>query len=95
MFPNGDFLTRQQLVIVVSEVLKNAGLNPNQYCCCSFRIGAATTASKKGLEESVVKTLGRWHSLAYLGYTQIPRDQLAGHSQVLCHEHVVVLQGWS
>ncbi len=84
MFPNGDFLTRQWLVSVVREAIKKAGLDPTKYCGHSFRIGAATAAAKNGLEDSVIKTLGRWHSLAYLEYVQIPRDQLAGYSQVLC-----------
>ena len=32
----------------------------------SFRIGAATTAAAKGIEDLLIKTLGRWESLAYL-----------------------------
>ncbi len=84
VFPNGDFLTRQRLVSVVREAIKKAGLDPTKYCGHSFRIGAATAAARNGLEDSVIKTLGRWRSLAYLECVQIPRDQLAGYSQVLC-----------
>ena len=32
----------------------------------SFRIGAATTARKKGVSAETIKTLGRWESSAYL-----------------------------
>ncbi len=84
VFPNGDFLTRQRLVSGVRETIKKAGLDPTKYCGHSFRIVAATAAARNGLEDSVIKTLGRWRSLAYLEYVQIPRDQLAGYSQVLC-----------
>ncbi len=84
LFPDGVCLTRQRLVTVVRDAIRKAGLDPTKYCGHSFRIGAATTAAKNGLEDSVIKTLGRWRSLAYLEYVRIPRDQLAGYSQVLC-----------
>ncbi len=32
----------------------------------------------------MIKTLGRWRSLAYLEYIRIPRDQLAHYSRTLC-----------
>ena len=45
------------------------------------------TAAANGLEDSIIKTLGRWKSLAHL-YTmytvQIPRDKLASYSKLLC-----------
>ena len=31
----------------------------------------------KGMDDSIIKTLGRWESLAYLRYVQVPRSQLA------------------
>ena len=31
----------------------------------------------RGIEDSVIKALGRWHSSAYLLYIRIPREQLA------------------
>lgn len=82
-FKDGRFLTRQRLVVAVREALQSAGLNPSEYCGHSFRIGAATTAAARGMEDAVIKTLGRWRSLAYLEYIKIPRDQLASYSLVL------------
>ena len=46
--------------------------------------GAATTAAEKGMEDSIIKTLGRWNSIAYLQYVKIPREQLASYSKLLC-----------
>ncbi len=45
---------------------------------------AATTAAARGLEDSTVRTLGRWKSLAYLDYIKIPREQLSTYSARLC-----------
>ena len=39
-----------------------------------------------GMEDSTIKTLGRWRSLAYLDYVRIPRDRLAGITRTLCAE---------
>ena len=37
----------------------------------------------KGVEDSVIKTLGRWESVAYLQYVRIPRERLTAYSQHL------------
>ena len=82
-FEDGSCLTRQRLVEAVRAALGAAGLDQSRYCGHSFRIGAATEAAKKGIEDSVIKTLGRWKSLAYLDYVKIPRSDLVHYSAVL------------
>lgn len=82
-FKDGRFLTRQRLVEAVREALQAAGVDQAKYCGHSFRIGAATTAATRGMEDAVIKTLGRWRSLAYLDYIKIPREQLASYSKIL------------
>jgi integrase len=84
LYQDGRYLTRQRLVVAVRGALVRAGMDQSQYCGHSFRIGAATTAAARGVEDSVIKTLGRWKSLAYLEYVKIPRDQLASYSVRLC-----------
>ena len=84
IFRNGQYLTRERLVTALRTALKSVGLDESKYCSHSFRIGAATTAASKGIEDSIIKTLGRWRSLAYLEYVRIPRQQLAFYSRVLC-----------
>ena len=83
MFKDGRSLTRQRFVVKVRGALQKSGLDKGKYCSHSFRIGAATTAAARGLEDSVIKTLGRWRSLAYLQYVKIPRNELAFYSRVL------------
>ena len=82
-YQDGRALTRARFAAAVRSALHKAGVDQSKYCTHSFRIGAATTAAAKGVEDSVIKTLGRWESLAYLQYVRIPRDQLAGYSQQL------------
>ena len=90
-FEDGSCLTRQRLVEAVWTALGAAGLDQSRYCGHSFRIGATTEAAKKGIEDSVIKTLGRWKSLAYLNYVKIPRFDLVHYSAVprliVCHGH--------
>ena len=83
LFTGGKVLSRQRFVDAVRDALKKAKIDQTKYCGHSFRIGAATTAAAKGLEDSIIKTLGRWESTAYLQYVKIPRQQLAGVSTLL------------
>ena len=76
-FKDGSFLTRARFVSEVSKVLSAAGIDSSKYSGHSFRIGAATTAAMRGLDDSLIQTLGRWESNSYLLYVRIPREQLA------------------
>ena len=82
-YQDGRFLTRARFAEAVRAALQKAGVDQSKYCTHSFRIGAATTAAAKGVEDSVIKTLGRWESLAYLQYVRMPREQLTGYSRRL------------
>ncbi len=85
VFQDGRYLTRARFVERVREGLKKANVNEKDYCGHSFRIGAATTAASRGIEDSIIKTLGRWESVAYLRYVQIAREQLTAYtSRLLC-----------
>ena len=82
-FQDGRLLTCQRFVEEVRKALQQAGFDESKYCGHSFCIGAATAAAAKGFEDSIIKTLGWWRSLAYLDYVRIPRDQLAQYSRLL------------
>lgn len=71
-FNNGEPLTRELLVKHLREALTNAGIDASKFSGHSFRNGAASTAAALGVEESLIKTLGRWKSSAYLLYVRIP-----------------------
>ena len=82
-FRDGRVLTRARFVELVRAALRKAGVEHEKYSGHSFRIGAATTAAAKGIEDCIIKILGRWESLAYLQYIKLPREQLAGYSAAL------------
>ena len=69
---DGRVLSHQLFVEAVCDGLRKAGIDQDKYCGHSFHIGAATTAAVKGIEDSLIKTLGRWESLAYLQYVKLP-----------------------
>lgn len=83
MLSTGVPLTRTYLVSNLQAALRQAGLDDSAYNGHSFRIGAATTAAQRGLEDSLIQTLGRWRSDAYRLYIKLPREQLANISRTL------------
>jgi hypothetical protein len=64
-------------------VLDSVGAPQHQYAGHSFRIGAATTAALAGVEDSIICTLGRWHSTPFLRYIRTPKERLAQVSRTL------------
>jgi len=82
-FADGRFLTRERFVSAVRAALTTAGFNCSLYAGHSFRIGAATTAAQRGIQDSLIKTLGRWESSAYMVYIRTPRDTLCSVARTL------------
>ena len=71
-FANGSPLTKSKFTQPVRDVLQAVGLPYTQFARHSFRIGAATAAARAGIEDSVIRTLGRWNSSAFLSYIRTP-----------------------
>lgn len=63
-FADGKSLTRARFVARVREALREANVDYSPYSGHSFRIGAATTAARKGISDATIKMLGRWKSSA-------------------------------
>ena len=79
-------MTRDFFVTAIREALTKAGLNAGEYAGHSFRIGAATTAAQQGLQDSLIKTLGRWQSSAYTLYIRTPRETLTRVAKLLVNK---------
>ena len=65
------------------SALPRAGIDEKLYSGHSFRIGAATTAARGGIQDSLIKVLGRWQSAAYQIYIRTPPEVLRGVARQL------------
>ena len=73
-FSDGRALIQDRFVMGVG------GIDASAYAGHSFQIGAATTAVACGLPESLIKTLGRWESSAYM-LIRAPQSTLCSIAQ--------------
>ena len=76
-------LIKSRFIGAVREALQQVRLMPTNYAGHSFRIGAATTAAVAVIEDSLVQTLGRWSSAAFISYIRTPPTQLMTTADVL------------
>lgn len=58
-FANGSFLTRDCFVQAVRDALSCAGADSSAYAGHSIRIGATTTAARRGIPDSAIKMLSQ------------------------------------
>ena len=77
IFQNDKPLVKQSFITHVQQALAKEGLDTRYYKGHSFRIGAAMTAAAAGLNDSLIKTLGRWSSSAYQIYIKTPPNELS------------------
>lgn len=79
-FQDGTPLTKAKFTHSFRQLFTQANIDCSLYAGHSFRIGAATTAAARGVEDSLIQTLGRWKSSAYLTYVHLPAHTLAALS---------------
>ena len=83
-YQDGTLLTKCKFTSSFRKALSSRGIDSSLYAGHSFRIGAATTASLNGVEDSMIQTLGRWKSSAYITYVRTPSQLLAAVSKRIC-----------
>jgi len=65
-FKNGNPLTKSNFTSRIRAALQALGLPEDNFTGHSFRIGVATTAASAGIEGSVIHSMERWNSSAFL-----------------------------
>ena len=76
-FPNGRLVLKSRFIRWLKLQLKILGIDPSQYAGHSLRIGAAVSAARRGMDESLIQKLGRWKSSTYLLYIKyLPQDMM-------------------
>ncbi len=83
---DGRYLTRENFVAAIREALTMAGIKATDYAGHSFRIGAATTAARQGIQDSLIKTLSRWESSAYTRYIRTAPETLRRVAKALVRQ---------
>ena len=69
LFQDGSALSKERLIASIHHILTSQGYGTAGITGHSFRIGAAT--ARAGLDDSIIQTMGRWHSSAYMRYIHI------------------------
>ena len=84
LIPFRGWFTTDEEQTTFRSALTQAGIDSSLYSGHSFRIGAASTAAANGVVDSLIQTLGRWKSSAYLAYIKIPSENLSAISRRIC-----------
>ena len=71
-FADSRLLTHECFMSHLRYALAGSGIDSSLYAGHCFRTGAATIAALKGLQDSLIKTLGCWESSAYMLYIWTP-----------------------
>ena len=69
----------------IREVLTDAGMDVSGYSGLSFRIGSASSAARARLLDSLIQSLGRWRSFAFLIYIRVPAKWLVAMPPVMAN----------
>ena len=79
--PISTGLIQSNLKVIVTR----SGLSATNYAFHSCKLGATTLASKKGIDMSKIRQMGRWRSTAMVDrYTRAQPDTLAQLSTDMC-----------
>ena len=76
IFGDGTHLTCDNFVSAVRKAVFAAGVDTSKYAGHNFRIGAATTAAKLGIQDYLIRTMDQWEKSTYLLYIRTPRERM-------------------
>ena len=68
--------SRELFISYLRDILNRLGYDKDAFCGHSFRKGFASSMSSAGIQDNLIKTLGRWNSSCYTRYISVPDDTL-------------------
>ena len=71
----GQPVGRHWFMRQISTLLAATGYETSQYSSHSFRKGGAVSLQRSGVEDSVIRNLGRWRSDAFYLYLRDPVEE--------------------
>lgn len=77
-------LSRNIFVNYLKEICRRLGFDESAYSGHSFRIGAASSAAAAGVEDHIIKVLGRWSSDCYTRYIRIDQKIIEMAQNDMC-----------
>ena len=81
----GHVASRSWFHLQFRNILALSGISPTHYSGHSFRIGAATSASRNGIPDHLIQVMGRWSSQAYHRYIRSDLQDLKVAQSHLLH----------
>ena len=76
-------LTRNSFISLLKQTLTAAGYVDTHFSGHSFRIGACTSGAAAGVQDHLLKVLGRWTSSCYSRYIRTPPASLSRAQQLM------------
>ena len=78
----GHSFSRDLFISYLRQVISHLEFSPTDYCGHSFRIRASTTAASVGIEDHMIKTLGRWKFSCYMRYIHVDKGSLKEAAEI-------------
>ena len=82
LLSSGQPLSRALLTRWLKDIFAAAGIE-GSFSSHSFRIGAATVATRSGIPDHLIQAMGHWNSDAYKLYIRTPAEVLAQATSML------------
>ena len=79
-------------MVAIWWALLQAGIDAKPYSGHTVWIGGATTAALCGIQDSLIKVLGRWQSSAYQLYIPTPPEVLQGVARQLPQDRATMIR---
>ena len=67
--------SRDLFISYLRDVLNKLGYDENAFCGHSFRKGFASSMASAGIQDNLIKTLGRWNSSCYTNLVYFSSSQ--------------------